>query len=134
MLGDMVGEIRGQVMNTRILPDAGRGPQMEVTDQGMGTLFGVNVTQTVTYVGVQRPDGTIAGEGHGIIMTEDGEGGTFRGMGVGRFIRPGAISWRGALCYETTSKKLARLNGIAVAFEYDIDESGKSEGKLHEWK
>ena len=53
---------------------------------------------------------------------------------IGRFIRPGAISWRGALCYETTSKKLARLNGIAVAFEYDIDESGKSEGKLHEWK
>jgi len=134
MLGDLVGEIRGQGIGTRVLPDEGRGPRMEVTDQGSGELYGVSVNQTVTYVGVQRPDGTIAGEGSGITMTADGEGATFRGYGVGKFVRPGAVSWRGTLLYETSSQKLARLNGIAVLFEYEIDESGKSEGRLYEWK
>ena len=63
-----------------------------------------------------------------------GESATFRGYGVGTFVRPGAVSWRGTLLYETSSQKLARLNGIAVLFEYEVDESGKSEGLLYEWK
>jgi len=107
---------------------------MEVTDQGMGTLCGLSVTQTVTYVGTMRPNGTISGGGSGMTMTSDGEAATFRGTGVGRFVRPGVISWRGALLYETASEKLGSLNGIAVLFEYEIDESGKSEGRLYEWK
>jgi hypothetical protein len=134
MLGDSIGEIRGQSIATRILPDDGQGPRMEVTDRGTGTLCGVHVDSTVTYIGVLRPNGTIAGSGTGVVMTEDGESATYRGTGVGRFVRPGVISWRGALFYETQSKKLARLNGIAVVFEYMVDESGKSEGHLFEWK
>jgi hypothetical protein len=134
MLGDNVGEIRGQTIGTRILPDEGQGPRMEITDRGTGTFCGVHVDQTVTYVGTMRPNGTIAGEGSGVVMTEDGEAASFRGYGVGKFVRPGVTSWRGALFCETTSAKLSRLNGIAVAFEYTIDESGKSEGHFHEWK
>jgi len=134
LLGDFVGEIRGQTISTRVLGDEGQGPRMEVTDQGSGELFGVSVNQTVTYVGTLRPNGTLSGEGHGVVMTANGGSATFRGTGVGRFVRPGAVSWRGALFYETASEELARLNGIAVAFEYETDESGKSEGRLHEWK
>lgn len=67
-------------------------------------------------------------------MTANGGSATFRGVGVGHFTRPGAVSWVGSLFYESASEELARLNGIAVLFEYEIDESGKSEGKLYEWK
>jgi len=67
-------------------------------------------------------------------MTTKGGSGTYRGVGVGRFTRPGAVTWRGSLFYESTSDELVRLNGIAVLFEYEIDESGKSEGRLYEWK
>jgi hypothetical protein len=94
----------------------------------------VHVNTTVTYIGVMRPNGTIAGTGTGTLITEDGEMATYRGAGVGRVTRPGVMSWRGALFHETTSAKLARLNGIAVLFEYETDESGKSEGHFHEWK
>jgi hypothetical protein len=134
MLGENVGEIRGQTIGTRILPDEGQGPRMEVTDRGVGMLCGVHVNTTVTYVGTMRPNGTIAGTGTGTVMTEDGEMATYRGAGVGTFARGGVMSWRGALFYETASTKLARLNGIAVVFEYEIDDSGKSEGHFHEWK
>jgi len=66
-------------------------------------------------------------------MTSDGEGATFRGVGVGKFVRPGVTSWRGSLFYETASAKLAQLNGIAVVFEYEVDEGGKSEGRFYAW-
>jgi hypothetical protein len=133
MLGEMIGEVRGQSIGTRVLPDEGQGPRMEITDQQVGNLYGENVTLTVTYAGTMRPNGTIAGRGDGILMTTTGEGGTFRGLGVGRFTRPGATSWRGTLCFETAAPTLDRLNGIAVVFEYEVDESGKSEGRLYEW-
>jgi hypothetical protein len=133
MLGERLGETRGQGISTRVLPDEGQGPRMEVTDHGVGTLCGVPIDQTVTYVGTMRPNGTLAGEGQGVTMTEAGGAATFRGAGVGRFVRPGAVSWRGTLLYETASDELARLNGIAVLFEYEIDESGKSEGQFYEW-
>ena len=134
MLGEMAGEVRGQQGGMRVLADEGHGPRMEVTDQGMGTLFGVGVSQTVTYVGTMRPNGTVAGEGTGVAMTANGGAATFRGVGVGRFVGQGAMSWRGSLFYETASEELARLNGIAVLFEYEIDETGKSVGRLYEWK
>ena len=47
---------------------------------------------------------------------------------------PGRQSWRGAIYYETSSERLARLNGIACVFEYEVDGSGKTESKLWEWK
>jgi len=134
MLGQKVGDVRGQIVSTRVLPDIGTGPRMESTDSGIGTLCGIQVTQTVTYVGTMRPNGTIAGNGEGITMGEHGESATFRGAGVGTFVRPGVTSWRGTLLYESASPEFAALNGVAVLFEYEIDESGKSEGHLYEWK
>jgi hypothetical protein len=134
MLGNDVGEIRGQTIGTRILPDEGQGVRMEVTDRGVGMLCGVHVNATVTYTGIMRPNGTVAGSGTGTVLTENGEMAIYRGAGVGRMSRPGVMSWRGSLFFETTAPKLASLNGIAVLFEYEIDDSGKSEGRFFEWK
>jgi hypothetical protein len=67
-------------------------------------------------------------------MTSDGEMATWRGEGVGRFTGRGAVvSWRGAIYYQTASPKLARLNSVAVFFEYEVDENGKTQAKLWEW-
>ena len=107
---------------------------MEITDQSVGTMYGVSVNSTITYIGALRPNGTISGEGIGVMMTTDGESATYRGTGVGTFTRPGATAWRGALFFETTSPALSRLNGIAVVFEHEVDEGGKSEGRFTEWK
>lgn len=134
MLGDQVGAFNGQSVSTRVLADEGLGPRMEVTDRQMGTLCGVPTGVTVTYVSTLRPNGTLAGEGTGIAMTESGGAATFRGSGVGTFGAAGATSWRGALIFETADSALSGLNGIAVVFEYEVDGDGKSEGRLYEWK
>jgi len=48
--------------------------------------------------------------------------------------RASATSWRGAVYYQTASKNLSRLNGIAVIFEYEVDADGNSQSKAWEWK
>jgi hypothetical protein len=136
MLGEQVGEETGQITGTRVLSSAdGGGPKIEVSFQANGRILDTDITDMGTYVSVPRPDGTLFGEGQGCIMTADGELVTWRGGGVGRFVgRGNAVEWRGAIYYQTSSEKLARLNGIAGVFEYATDESGKVEAKLFEWK
>ena len=44
------------------------------------------------------------------------------------------VSWRGALYVQTASPKLARLNSVALVYEYEVDENGNAHGKAWEWK
>ncbi len=134
MLGEQLGEEIGQITGTRVLPGDGP-PRVEVSFQASGTVLGVHETNMGTYVVVTRPDGTLFGDGQGIMATEDGEMAAWRGQGVGRFTGQGsAVSWRGAIYYQTASPRLARLNGIAGIFEYFSDPGGKTESKIFEWK
>jgi hypothetical protein len=135
MLGEQIGEVTGQITGMRVLPDEGHGAKVEVSFQQTGTLLGAHVNDMGTYISVTRPDGTLFGDGQGVTMTEDGEMATWRGQGVGWFTgRGGAVSYRGAVYFQTTSERLARLNSMAVVFEYESDESGKTTAKDYEWK
>jgi hypothetical protein len=135
MLGEQIGEETGQITGIRVLPDEGAGPRVEVSFQQSGTLLGAQMSDMGTYVSVTRPDGSLFGDGQGVIMTDDGEMATWRGQGVGRFTGHGtAVAYRGAIYYQTASQRLARLNSIAVIFEYETDESGKTAAKAYEWK
>jgi hypothetical protein len=135
MLGEQIDEETGQITGMRVLPGEGAGSKVEVSFQSSGTLLGAHMTNMGTYISVSRPDGTLFGDGQGIIMTDEGEMVTWRGQGVGRFTGHGtAVSWRGAIYSQTTSERLARLNGIAGVFEFEADESGKTAAKSWEWK
>jgi hypothetical protein len=135
MLGEQIGEETGQITGTRVLPDEGAGPKVEVSFQSSGTLLGVHESNMGTYVSVARPDGTLFGEGQGVIMTDEGEVVTWRGQGVGRLTGHGmAASWRASIYSQTTSERLARLNSVAGMVEFEADESGKIAAKSWEWK
>jgi hypothetical protein len=135
MLGELIGEETGQITGMRVLPDEGEGTKVEVSFQSNGVLLGAHVTTLGTYSSVTRPDGTLFGDGQGVTMTEDGEAASWSGHGVGRFTGHGmATAFRGAIYFQTASKRLARLNGTAVVFEHESDESGKTEDKSYEWK
>ena len=135
MLGEQIGQESGQTTGMRVLPGDVGGVKVEVSFQHTGTLLGIHGSTVGTYVSVMRPDGSLYGEGQGAFMTEDGEMAAWKGSGVGQFTGRGtAVSWRGAIYYQTSSERLARLNGIAALFENDIDESGKSDDRTYEWK
>ncbi len=135
MLGEQIGEETGQITGMRVLPDEGHGAKVEVSFQASGTLLGIHGNNMGTYVSAARPDGTMFIEGQGIAMSDEGEVVTWRGQGVSQPTGHGmATSGRGAVYCQTTSERLARLNGIALVYESEADESGKITTKSWEWK
>ena len=132
MLGDLVGETKGKRVVRRVL--SVEPPTVEVSFEDAGQMLGVGVQGLGTYTSVIRADGSIHGEGQGISTTEDGEGISWTGTGEGTFGPGGAISYRGMLFYRTQSQKLARLNNMTAAFEYDVDADGNTIARAWEWK
>ena len=133
MLGEQIGEERGQVLARRVIRSEG-SPQVEVTIEARGRLCGVDHTHMATYVATVQPDGSLLGQGQGLMRGASNEVATWTGGGAGRFTENGGVSWRGALYFQSQSPAFARLNGIAVVYEYEVDESGKTEATLTEWK
>jgi len=135
MLGEMYSEEIGQVTGVRVLPTENGAARLEITFQAGGTILGLHSTDMGTYVGTLNSDGTLSGSGQGVIMTEDGGVATWVGHGVGKPTGKGnGVSWRGAVYYQTQSPSLTRLNSIAGVYEFEVDETQKTEGKLFEWK
>ncbi|TMH14426.1 MAG: hypothetical protein E6H58_07350 [Betaproteobacteria bacterium] len=134
MLGERIGESTGKVTSQRVLPNPGGGPRIETSIQETGSLLGVKDTETATYIAVARPDGSLFGEGQGIVMSQEGDMATWVGQGVGTIKKDGSISYRGATYVQTTSPKWARLNSVAVLFEFEVDAQGNTRAQLYEWK
>jgi len=132
MLGEMIGEFAGKRIVRRVL--SMEPPTVEVSFEDSGKMLGINVTGFGTYTSVVRPDSSISGEGQGGYFTGDGEMIAWKGSGAGKFKDRGAVSYRGMIYYRTASQKLARLNNMAVAFEYEVDPEGKTSSKMWEWK
>lgn len=134
MQGEKIGEGAGKVISQRVLPNPGGGPKMETSFQSKGTLLGVDQTETGTYSSVMRPDGTVYGEGQGVIMGKEGDLATWIGQGVGTVRKDGSVSYRGAIYYQTSSPRWLRLNSVAGIFEYEVDAQGNTRAQLWEWK
>ena len=132
MLGELIGESTGRRLLRRAL--SVDPPTVEVSFEESGKMFGVNINGFGTYSSVVRSDGSIYGEGQGVIMTQDGEMISWKGSGLGRFKEKGADSYRGIIYYQTASQKLARLNSAPGVFEYEVDPEGKTQTKVWEWK
>jgi hypothetical protein len=136
MLGEKIGEFHGKVTGQRILPSDGL-PKFETTTEITGTILSIPARIMATYWSAMQPDGSLYGEtvGPSPTITQDGEMAAYRAIGVGRFAGKGsAVSFRGAVFYQGATGKLARLNGLAIVFEWDVDEQGNAKFSLWEWK
>jgi hypothetical protein len=133
MLGEQISEGRGKRSARRVLSTA---PQVtvETSFEDSSKLLGVDGSNIGTYTATVRPDGTLDGQGEGVFASVDGEIATWKGVGAGKLLAGGAVRYVGALTFSTSSQKLARLNGIAGAFEFDVDGAGNTHTKMWEWK
>jgi len=132
VLGEQIAETKGRRIVRRVL--ASDPPTAEVSFEDSGNMLGVATTGFGTYTSVVRPDGSIFGTGNGANTTADGEMIAWTGTGIGRFGPGGSVSYRGMLFFRTPSQKLARLNNLCGAFEYDVDPAGNTTSKVWEWK
>ena len=133
MLGEQIGEETGRVILRRVISVDG-GTKIEVTTQATGKLLGVETRSNITYCAGIRPDGSVYGEGQGLVVGKGGEQATWKGAGAGKLLDGGAVNYRGATYYYSDSPNFRRLNAIAVIFEYSADADGNTKSKLWEWK
>ena len=134
-LGDLVIDETVTMTGVRVLSVDAPGTKVEVCAQGAGTIRGVSATSLYTYTQLQRPDGSIYGEGRGIITTQDGDVILITATGSARATAPGGtIKFRTMLHAQSTSEKYADLTGIGLAGEYDAASDGTATHKCWEWK
>jgi hypothetical protein len=107
------------------------GPTMETSVTASGNVKGIQASETITFVGRVRSNGTLHGIGNGIVMTADGEMATYTGEGIGRIDSSGNINRRGSI---SSNGKLAFLNNLVGVFEAHADAEGNFSGKTWEWK
>jgi len=136
MLGEKIGSERGKVTSRRIIPgdDKMSFIKMEITVEMETTVYGVSGMNIGTYVVYERGPGQMFGEGQGIIMTNDGDGIIWQGVGVGRGEEDGSIAMAASIVCQTTSEKLAKLNHLLVLVEQKADMAGSASSELYEWK
>src|SRR5262245_41565210 len=124
MLGDKLGEFRGKVTGQRILPAEGSSPKVETSFEVSGTILGIEATLMGTYWSAVRSDGMLYGgcPTRGLLLPRQGESSIWTGAGVGRFTGQGtAVSFRGAVYFQTAPAQLARLMQVAVLYEWEVD-------------
>jgi hypothetical protein len=136
MLGEKLGDFRGKITGQRVLPSDGLVPKFETSAEASGTILGIEATVMATYWAVLRPDGHLYGEcpDQGVVITKDGDTAMYKASGLGTSTGQGsAVSFRGAAYFQTTSQKLARLNEVALVYEWDVDEHGNARWQLWAW-
>jgi hypothetical protein len=131
MLGALNGETKGKRIVRRVISTD--PTTVEVSFEDSGHLLGVSTTGMGTYTSVIRPDNSIYGEGQGINLTQDGEGISWTGTGLGKFGPDGALSYRGMLFFRSNSQKIS-LGSACGAFEYEVDLAGNTMSKIWEWR
>ena len=134
MLGEKIGDSAGKISTRRVLGNSGSGPQVETSFATTGFLLGTEYREIGTYTAVMRPDGTLFGQGNGLLLGRDGDSATWTGQGVGTIKSGGAVSYRGAIYFQTTSPKWSRLNSVAGVFEFEADADGNTKTQTWEWK
>lgn len=134
MLGEKIGEGTGKVISQRVLPSAGGPPLVETTFRGSGKLMGLASSETGTYSAALRADGTLIGEGQGVVMGPPGELASWKGGGIGQPQKDGSIKYRGAIYFESASPTWKRLTSVAAIFEFEVSAEGETKGQLFEWK
>jgi len=131
MLGAQIEEGRGKRTGRRVISTDPHF-KIEATVEENTRLLGHDGVNIITYTSTTKPDGSVHGEGEGVFATLDGQLVKWRGVGVGRFGEGGAISYCGAVSYTTASEKLAKLNGVAGIFQWEIDAQGNTHSKMWE--
>ena len=116
-LGELVLEDNGQITGIRILSTDASGTTVELSLTLTGTIRGVAQTTMWTYNTTTRADGSIFGQGRGVLTTADGDVVHLVGRASDQSGGPGSPThYRGAIHFQTSSAKFAKLNGVAGVF------------------
>ena len=127
----MIAEFTGKTTGIRVL-EAGK---LEVSQQGMGKIMGIEATVVGTISATPMPTGVTMAESNGALITMDGDTLMAKGNGIGWSTGKGwKASYKGVNYQMTQSPKLAALNKMVLLWTNETDENGDWHLKMWEWK
>jgi len=133
-LGELVLEDSGQITGIRVLSSDASGTTLELNLQLSGTIRGVDQNTLWTYTMLQRPDGSLYGQGNGVLTTVNGDVIHLIGSGSGKANPGGTVRFCTMLHPHGATGQNADLNGIGLVGEYDVAADGTANNKNWEWK
>jgi hypothetical protein len=144
VLGELILEHKGIVSSLRVLDATLQ--KRETTVIAKGRIKEVEIDFLVTYWNIRRDDGTLYGEGQGIISNKENNEplAIVTEYGIGRTAYNKTV-WRGSAFYRSMIntrpssssddlKLSSILDNIVGVFETDLDESGTVTQRVWEWK
>ncbi len=134
MIGEMVGELTGNVVGKRLTRHYGGDLKIERTIESQGKILDTEVTFMATFWSKERPQGGMFSKGNGIMMTKTGEKAVLHGSGISVQGKGPGWSMRGIRYLQTSSPALSRLNDVALVFEIEFDPDGTVHDRMWEWK
>ena len=133
-LGELVLEDSGQITGIRVLSTDASGTTLELNLQLNGTIRGVGENTLWTYTMLQRPDGSLYGQGNGVLTTVNGDVIHLIGSGSGKANPGGTVRFCTMLHPHGATGQNADLNAIGLAGEYEVAADGTATNKCWEWK
>ena len=133
-LGQLVLEDSGQITGIRVLSTDASGTTLELNLQLSGTIRGVGENTLWTYTMLQRPDGSLYGQGNGVLTTDNGDVIHLIGSGSGKANPGGTVRFCTMLHPHGATGQNADLNAIGLAGEYEVAADGTATNKCWEWK
>ncbi|MDB4651777.1 hypothetical protein OAG06_02015 [Verrucomicrobia bacterium] len=125
-------EETGQVTGIKVLPPTAEGAQYEISLSTQGTIEGTNYTALWTYAQVQRNDGSIYGQGDGVMTTECGETIYLKGSGSAPGKESdGIVKFKVINHHHTASSKFKHINGAAGVGIYSVSPEGKTTAEFN---
>lgn len=122
----------GQITAVRVLPATGEGAHFELSLTTKGTFEGTNYTALWTYTQVQRQDGSIYGQGDGVLTTECGEVVYLKGSGSAAGKEAdGSVKFKIINHHHTASSKFAHVNGAAAVGTYHVSAEGQTSAQIY---
>jgi len=117
-----------------VLSTDASGTTLELSLQLSGTIRGVGQNTLWTYTMLQRPDGSLYGQGNGVLTTVNGDVIHLIGSGSGKANPGGTVRFCTMLHPHGATGQNADLNGIGLVGEYDVAADGTANNKNWEWK
>ncbi len=131
MLGEQIGEFKGNITVVRILPDG----KTEMSLHGIGTILGIEATFASTGVLSRSPNGALMEEATGLVTTADHDVVVMKITRIAvAWGKKRAAEFRGTSLFTTQSDKLLSLNKTIGISEFSTDENGNWISKEWEWK
>lgn len=120
-----IGHETGQITGRRVVEGEAGAPLVEASFETQGEVLGVAIMNMGTFTSRQRADGSLFGDGQGLLQGPSGQSAPWQGSGIGQRAPDGTIVYQAAIFVEPSATKLDELAKTPLLVEFKVAPDGE---------